>query len=284
MIKSATKNKSFPNIKYSYPSSKQEPLLLRAGADTMFCPRYVSAWCMSRRKRCFDLVLGVIALIVFLPVIALIALLIKMTSEGPALFCQERVGLRQQMFTIFKFRTMKIHRERLEHGPTVTRHGDPRMTKVGVWLRRLKLDELPQLINVARGDMSFVGPRPKIAEHENLCMLCRPGITGAATIEFSHEEGLLEGVPEEIVERYVTTVLNPEKCKLDVHYIETTNFRTDLRILLDTALKLGNRSRRIIPTESARFFLAKSGIEKSSDTITALAEGDLVPSEVRQSA
>ena len=284
MIKSATKNKSFPNFKYSYRAPKQETFLLRAATDTMFCPRYVSSWCMSRRKRCFDFGLGVIALILFSPVMALIALLIKMTSEGPALFCQERVGLHQKMFTIFKFRTMKIHSERPERGPTVTCHGDPRMTKVGVWLRRLKLDELPQLINVARGDMSFVGPRPKIAEHENLCMLCRPGITGAATIQFSHEEGLIEGVPEELVERYVTTVLNPEKCKLDVQYIETTDFRTDLRILLDTVFKLGNRSRRIIPTESARFLQAKSGMEQSPDTITALAEGDFVSSEVRQSA
>lgn len=284
MIKSATKNKSFPNFRYSYRASKQEDFLLSAATDTMFCPRYVSTWCMSRRKRCFDFVLGVIALILFSPVMALIAFLIKMTSEGPALFCQERVGLHQKMFMIFKFRTMKIHRERLERGPTVTRQGDPRMTKVGAWLRRLKLDELPQLINVARGDMSFVGPRPKIAEHENLCMLCRPGITGAATIQFSHEEGLIQGVPEEMVERYVTTVLNPEKCKLDVNYIETSNFRTDLSILLDTVFKLSNRSRRIISTESARFLLAKSGMEKSPDAITVLAEEDFVSSEVRQSA
>lgn len=250
----------------------------------MFCPRYVSAWCMSRRKRCFDFVMSVIGLILFSPMMAVIALVIRMTSEGPALFRQERVGLHQKTFTILKFRTMKIHSERPGRGPTVTRQGDPRMTKVGVWLRRLKMDELPQLINVVLGEMSFVGPRPKIAQHENLCMMCRPGITGAATIQFSHEEGLIQGVPEELVERYVTAVLNPEKCKLDVHYIETSNFRTDLKILLDTVFRLSNRSRRTTSKETARFLLMRPSLEASSISITMLHDDDLVSQEVRQSA
>ena len=159
------------------------------------------------------------------------------------------------------------------------------MTKLGALLRRLKLDELPQLINVARGEMSFVGPRPKIALHENLCMLCRPGITGAATIEFSHEEALLHGVPDELVERYVTTVLNPEKCKLDIQYIETTKFTTDLKILMHTVFKLSNRSKRTFPVESARFLVAKSSLENGSPIDTnAAADGEYSPRGVRQSA
>lgn len=251
----------------------------------MYCPRYVSAWCMSRRKRCFDVIVSVTALVVFSPLMAFIAWVIKLTSDGPALFCQERVGLHQQTFVILKFRTMKIHGQRSGEGPTVTRQGDPRMTKVGGLLRRLKLDELPQLINVARGEMSFVGPRPKIAQHENLCMLCRPGITGAATIEFSHEEGLIEGVPEELVERYVTTVLNPEKCKLDMQYMETTNFRTDLRILLNTIFKLSNRSRKAFPVEAARFLQARSGVDRTlASGISSLEDGDFRSQEARQSA
>lgn len=193
---------------------------------------------MSKQKRAFDLVVSVAALTFFSPVMLLIGGLIKMTSRGPALFRQERVGLHQRPFVILKFRTMKHCSEAEDRGPTVTKHGDPRMTRFGSFLRRAKLDELPQLINVARGEMSLVGPRPKIAEHENLCMLCRPGITGAATIEFSHEEQLLTEIPVEYVEHYVTSVLNPEKCRLDSKYIESAHFREDLRILLRTVFKL----------------------------------------------
>jgi len=240
---------------------------------------------MSRRKRCFDLVLSVIALILFSPMMLLIAWLIKITSQGPALFRQERVGLHQQPFVIFKFRTMHNHCEPFASGPTVTRHGDSRMTKIGALLRRLKLDELPQLINVVRGEMSFVGPRPKIALHENLCMLCRPGITGAATIEFSHEEALLSGVPDALVERYVTTVLNPEKCKLDIQYIETTKFVTDLKIMMHTVFKLSNRSRRTFPVESARFLTARSNMEDASvTTMNSAEDGEFSTQGVRQSA
>jgi len=257
----------------------------RFSAEPMFCPRYISGWCMSKRKRYFDLVLSVIALVVFSPLMLLIAWLIRFTSQGPALFRQERVGLHQQTFIIFKFRTMENRRELLNAGPAVTRHGDSRMTTIGALLRRLKLDELPQLINVVRGEMSFVGPRPKVPQHENLCMLCRPGITGAATIEFSHEEGLLAGVPEELVERYVVTVLNPEKCKLDIKYIETTRFATDLKILMHTVFKLSNRSRRTFSTEAARFLKNRTSMEMNSSKALNAAEGsDFAGHEVRQSA
>ena len=209
----------------------------------MFLARYVSGWCMSKRKRCFDFILSVLALILFSPIMLLIGWVIKITSQGPALFRQERVGLHQRPFTILKFRTMKYTSEETDRGSKVTKQGDPRMTSVGVLLRRLKLDELPQLINVARGEMSFVGPRPKIPQHETLCMLCRPGITGAATLVFSHEESLLVDIPEEFVERYVTSTLNPEKCRLDSHYIETAKFGTDMRILVRTLFRISNRQK-----------------------------------------
>lgn len=251
----------------------------------MYCPRYVSAWCLSKRKRCFDLVLSLVGLLVFAPLMLVIGWLIKLTSHGPALFRQERVGLHQQTFVILKFRTMENHRDLLNSGSTVTCHGDSRMTRIGGLLRRLKLDELPQLINVARGEMSFIGPRPKIAQHENLCMLCRPGITGAATIEFSHEEGLLVGVPEELVERYVVTVLNPEKCKLDIEYIETARFQTDVRILMHTVFKLSNRSRRTFTEESLRFLKTRQNVEEDSSAgVVGLREADFAGGDVRQSA
>jgi lipopolysaccharide/colanic/teichoic acid biosynthesis glycosyltransferase len=215
----------------------------------------------------------------------LIALLIKLTSEGPALFRQERVGLYNETFIILKFRTMNDRRGLLDPGPTVTRYGDLRMTTIGSVLRRLKLDELPQLINVARGDMSFVGPRPKIAEHENLCMLSRPGITGAASIEFLQEEKLLAGVPENLVERYVVTVLNLEKCKLDIEYMETASFKTDLRILLNTIFKLRDRARQNRWMESACFVVTTPITETSSAAeVIAFETMGLAKEEVRDSA
>jgi lipopolysaccharide/colanic/teichoic acid biosynthesis glycosyltransferase len=285
MAKSRTGHKRFPKSDQKIPESIEVSLRNKAYVESMFCPNYVSAWCMSRRKRCFDFILSLIALVVFSPLMLVIAWVIKVTSHGPALFRQERVGLHQQTFVIFKFRTMENFGDLSKSGPTVTRHCDSRMTKIGALLRRLKLDELPQLINVIRGDMSFVGPRPKIPLHENLCMVCRPGITGAATIEFSHEEALLMGVPEEFVERFVVTVLNPEKCKLDIEYIETTRFRTDLKILMHTIFKLSKRSKRTFSMESARFLMAKKGMDLSSP---AAAEGMAVPDfavrDVRQSA
>lgn len=237
-----------------------------AYTESIFCPRHVSSWCMSKRKRMFDMGLSLFALGVFAPLMFLIAWLIRLTSQGPALFRQERVGLYQQTFIILKFRTMENHCDASNTGPTVTRHSDCRITKVGAWLRRLKLDELPQLINVARGEMSFVGPRPKIALHENLCMLCRPGITGAATIKFSREEDLLMGVPEKLVERYVVTVLNPEKCKIDMRYIETARFTTDLGILMRTIFTLSNQSTAVSSVKSAPFLMATPSIETKSAT------------------
>jgi lipopolysaccharide/colanic/teichoic acid biosynthesis glycosyltransferase len=280
MIESQSKNQRCPSLRSSNPAAKQVESDMKLAPKAMYSPRYVSAWCLSRRKRCFDCVVSVVALVLFSPIMAVIAILIRLTSQGPALFCQERVGLHQKTFTIFKFRTMKIHSERLEHGPTVTRQGDPRMTKLGRVLRNLKLDELPQLINVARGDMSLVGPRPKIVAHENLCMLCRPGITGAATIQFSHEEALVRGVPEDRVEHYVTTVLNPEKCRLDMQYIETANFRTDLRILFGTVFKLSYRKTQAKGGELTRFRPIKANLE-----MHALPdESDFASNDIRQSA
>ena len=285
MANSRAEHDRIPKSEKKFSETFEGHLRDGTNAEPMFCPRYVSDWCMSKRKRCFDLVLSAIALIVFSPLMLLIAWLIRFTSQGPALFRQERVGLHQQTFVIFKFRTMENRRELLNAGPTVTRHGDSRMTRIGAMLRRLKLDELPQLINVARGEMSFVGPRPKIPQHESLCMLCRPGITGAATIEFSHEEGLLAGVPEELVERYVVTVLNPEKCKLDIKYIETTRFATDLRILMHTVFKLSNGPRRRFSTESARFLVARSSAESASlGEVRSLENSDFAGHKVRQSA
>ena len=253
---------SLPNAG-EYTSKKPTmPPFRKDFRKSMFMPRYVSGWCLSKRKRCFDLVLSVSVLILFSPAMVVIGWLIKITSAGPALFRQERVGLHQRPFVILKFRTMKHSYSLVDPGSKVTKQGDPRMTSIGALLRRLKLDELPQLINVARGDMSFVGPRPKIPQHECLSMLCRPGITGAATIVFSDEENLLADIPVEIVEYYVTSVLNPEKCRLDSHYIETARFWTDMRIMMRTVFKLSNQSKSTREPQRTQSLSARSSLKR----------------------
>ena len=161
---------------------------------------------------------------------------------------------------------MKHCAARKENGLTVTKQGDPRITKLGIVLRQLKLDELPQLINVARGEMSLVGPRPKIAQHENLYMRCRPGITGAATTLFSNEETLLTEVPTELIEYYVTSVLNPHKSRIDAHYIETAGFGADLRILVDTLFRLSRETTCEMAPQSTQIRHEK--VSMTSDNIS----------------
>jgi lipopolysaccharide/colanic/teichoic acid biosynthesis glycosyltransferase len=251
------------------PQQRTKSLPSKDYRKSMFLARYVSTWCMSKRKRCFDLVLSISALILFSPIMLLIGWLIKITSRGPALFRQERVGLHQRSFVILKFRTMKHSSAEIDRGSKVTKQGDPRMTSVGALLRRLKLDELPQLINVARGEMSFVGPRPKIPQHETLCMLCRPGITGAATLVFSHEESLLADIPAEFVESYVTSTLNPEKCRLDSHYIETARFGTDMTILISTVFRIGRRHGSV-RVQRAVTSLPESSLTKRAPSVTMM--------------
>ena len=165
-----------------------------------------------------------------------LAVLIKCSSRGPVLFRQERVGLGQKPFTIYKFRTMDTGSDC--NGPSVTRKDDCRLTSIGRVLRKLKLDELPQLYNVLRGDMSLVGPRPKLAQHEQMYLFCRPGITGAATLVFAHEEEILSNVPHQHVESYTVGVLNPIKARLDLEYANAATLRSDIRMLLDTVFRL----------------------------------------------
>ena len=192
----------------------------------------VSDWCNSRIKRWFDLGVAFPAMLLCSPIFAGVALAIKLTSRGPVFFRQPRVGRHQAEFIIFKFRTMTHEAERC--GPTVTRCGDSRLTRLGSFLRRSKLDEIPQLINVVRGEMSLVGPRPKLAQHEKMFLACRPGITGAATIVFCDEERMLASIPEQMVEQHALAVFNPIKVQLDKEYQRKASFATDLWILAQT--------------------------------------------------
>lgn len=216
-----------------------------------------SAWCRSTRKRILDIVVAGIALLITAPLILVIAVAIRITSPGPVLFRQWRCGLKEHQFELLKFRTMKY--TRTGSGPGVTRMGDFRVTGLGRVLRKWKLDELPQLLNVLRGEMSIVGPRPDLeqfwrqaTESERQVLAVKPGVTGAATLVFRNEDELLAHVPEaELVGFYVRYIL-PRKAHLDCEYAAQASFLTDCGVLLRTiacicspklALHSGDRNR-----------------------------------------
>ena len=206
-----------------------------AAAHPAATMQQVSPWCMSPLKRAFDLACVIPALIALSPVMLVVAILVWMTSDGPVLFRQERVGLHRRTFTIYKFRTMD-HKLACA-GPCVTKSGDTRLTPLGNVLRKYKLDEFPQLWNVLRGDMSLVGPRPKLPQHEHLDMHYRPGVTGAATLAFAREEDMLRDVPNEALEDFHVNVVSPIKKRLDREYQARATFASDVRMLVDTVLR-----------------------------------------------
>jgi len=160
------------------------------------------------------------------------AVLVRIGSPGPVFFRQRRMGRNGREFILFKFRSMCPIKG---NNSSITVSGDARITPVGALLRRYKLDELPQFWNVLRGDMSLVGPRPKLPHHEALIMDCRPGITGAATLAFRNEEEFLSGIPEDQLETFYEMFIKPAKAQLDLEYMRTATLGTDLRILWDTA-------------------------------------------------
>jgi len=184
-----------------------------------------------------------VMLIVLSPLLVLIAVLIKVDSRGPVLFRQERVGKDFKLFTLLKFRTMI---SRAHHQGLLTVAGDTRITKVGAMLRRFKFDELPQIANVLRGEMQWVGSRPEVPRYVALfrdqyakLLDQPPGITDPATLLFHHEDQLLKGRDPEKV--YISSVL-PEKLRLSVEYARSRNVRSDIGIVLATLTKLHLRS------------------------------------------
>lgn len=183
-----------------------------------------------------DLILASLALAVTAPLMLLIAIAIRTTSGSPILFRQLRLGLNGRPFQLLKFRTMNT-----AAGPGVTRSGDARITRVGRWLRKWKLDELPQFINVFLGEMSMVGPRPDLEQYwrqssdaERRTLAARPGITGAASLVFRNEEDLLAEVPEHELTTFYVSRLLPQKARLDCEYAAQATFRTDCGIVMKT--------------------------------------------------
>ncbi len=194
-----------------------------------------SSWSTSAAKRGFDLAAVILTFPLTLPILLLVGLAVRFSSRGPVLFVQARVGRDGKLFNILKFRTMAHNPG--ETRPTITTLGNQPFTPVGRFLRRWKLDELPQLANVLRGDMSLVGPRPKVPDHEYLVPMCRPGITGAATLAFAREEAILNEVPCHSLDHYVHWVVLPAKRWIDAEYTSAATFRSDLVIILKTLFR-----------------------------------------------
>jgi lipopolysaccharide/colanic/teichoic acid biosynthesis glycosyltransferase len=191
-----------------------------------------SRWALSGARRILDCAVAATALIAFLPVMGLAAFLVRFGSPGPVFFRQRRMGRNGREFTLYKFRSMDPRGGR---NSCITVSGDSRITPVGALLRRYKLDELPQFWNVLRGDMCLVGPRPKLPHHEALHMACRPGITGAATLAFRNEEEFLAEIPGDQLETFYELFVKPAKAQLDLQYMRTATFMSDLRLIWRTA-------------------------------------------------
>ena len=192
-----------------------------------------SRWSVSLAKRCVDLLFAAVALLLLWPLLLGAGLLVRCESPGPVIFRQKRVGRHGVLFTVFKFRTMAIAGRK--EGPSLTKRGDPRVTRIGRFLREYKLDELPQLFNVLRGQMSLIGPRPKLPHLEVMPMPFRPGLTGAATLAFRREEEMLQDVSDDDLEVYYCRMIKPLKSKIDWEYMCEATLASDLALLYKTA-------------------------------------------------
>jgi len=192
-------------------------------------------------KRIFDVLSSGVVLFVGFPFFLIIALLIVLDSKGGVFFRQIRAGKGNRDFGIYKFRTM--HPDSESKGQITVGGRDPRITKVGYWLRRFKIDEFPQLINVLVGDMSIVGPRPEVRKYVDLytdeqlkVLTVRPGLTDYASIEYLNENDLLEA-SENPDDTYINEIM-PSKLKLNLKYIEDKSFLLDLKLIGNTVGKL----------------------------------------------
>jgi len=188
-------------------------------------------------KRILDILITSIGIILFFPVIIAISLIILISSGYPVFFLQERVGKDWKIFKIIKFRTMVKNADKMGIG--ISSHDDSRVTNIGKFLRKFKIDEIPQIFNVLLGDMSLVGPRPellKYAEYYNddysQILKIKPGITDYASLEFSNESELLKD-PDDSEKVYINKIL-PDKIKLYKKYLKEANLITDIRIIFST--------------------------------------------------
>jgi len=192
-------------------------------------------------KRLFDIVCSSVGLLLLAPFFIVVSILIKLDSSGPVFFRQVRVGLHFNLFRIYKFRTMVVDAER--HGAQVSSGDDPRITVLGNFLRKYKLDELPQLLNVVLGDMSLVGPRPEVPRYVDAfreeyreVLSVKPGITDFASLEYKDENELLRGV-ENPEEKYLDEIL-PAKIEYYRKYLREQGLITDIMLIFKTLVRI----------------------------------------------
>lgn len=188
-------------------------------------------------KRTFDLIASSLGLLLLSPLFLMLAIWIKIDSEGPVFYRQVRVGKGNRDFRLFKFRSMHVGSDR--KGLITVGGRDPRVTRSGYYIRKYKLDELPQLINVFTGDMSLVGPRPEVRKYVDLytpeqmhVLDVRPGITDPASIRYRNENELLAQVEDP--DRYYVEVIMQDKLQLNLEYVEKQSFRFDLQLIFKT--------------------------------------------------
>lgn len=190
------------------------------------------------KKRIFDLIISTIGFIILFPLFIILYLLIFIFSGYPVIFKQTRFGQYGKNFTIFKFRTMVVCNEK----NFISTSNDRRITKVGGILRKLKLDEIPELLNIVKGEMSLVGPRPdmpeyikKINENDRIILNLKPGLTGPASLKYINEEEILANVPDP--KWYNDNIIFPDKVRINKLYIEQWSFFLDLKIILHTIIR-----------------------------------------------
>ena len=196
-------------------------------------------------KRLFDIIMSLILLILIFPVLLIIGITIKIDSKGPIFYRQTRITKYGKEFRIFKFRTMVVNADKI--GSLVTTNNDSRITRVGSKIRKIRLDELPQLINILLGDMSFVGTRPEVKKYVDMysnemyaTLLLPAGVTSKASIEFKDEDEIISKYSknDSIDNIYVKKVL-PEKMKYNLEYLKHFNILLDLKLCINTVIKVG---------------------------------------------
>ena len=190
-------------------------------------------------KRVFDIIVSLMGLLFLVPVLLVIALLIKLRMPGAVFFSQYRVGRNAQPFKMVKFRSMQT----VHNGSSITVKGESRITPLGAVLRKYKLDELPELWNVLKGEMSLVGPRPdvpgyadKLIGSDRLVLSIRPGITGPASLKYSNEEEIL--ALQKYPYNYNEEIIFPDKVRININYIQNWSFGLDLKIIIFTLVGL----------------------------------------------
>lgn len=212
-------------------------------------------------KRGFDFIVSILSMSLAVPLWVVVSVAIKLDSLGPIFHRSTRIGMGGKPFILYKFRTMVVGAHQI--GPGVTRGNDPRITRVGQFLRKLKIDEMPQLLNVLKGEMCIVGPRPedpryvaKYTAEQRRVLSVRPGMASPAFIKYRHEEKLLVAAGENMETEYLRTIL-PDKLKMDLEYIHDQSFIHDLQILFQAAVFLLKR-----PAVSAKATSMRHGPEK----------------------